>query len=243
MANLLTITKETLGYFSFILNGDPLTEIKNTRNDLLTIGDITHWKTANGANLIKEQDVIYYNVTIIDGATTLTPSSVDDLFIKLDSVEFFDWINGSGGGGVNRFDELIDTFDYFGNDGKIPIVDEAQLKLIPVDFPDVSKLNQFPSHLQPNKMLIVNPTGTAYIFTEAINSPIQVYTFDRLDSPQQDFTIPIGKTAKWAEVNGTTYNLEDTTNATEFNTYTQIDNIVKFKTALEVGEYPVIYLQ
>jgi len=243
MANLLTITKETLGYFSFVLNGDPLTEIKNTRNDLTTIGDICHFKTSNGANLIKEQDVIYYNVTIIDGVTTLVPSSVDDLFIKLDSIEFFDWINGSGGGGVNRFDDLVDTFDYFGNDGKIPLVDESQLKLIPVDFPDVSKLSQFPSPLEPNKMLIVNPTGTAYVFTTAINSPIQVYTFDRLTVATQNFAIPIGKTAKWAEVNGTTYNLEDTTNTTEFNTFTQVGNTVSFKTALEINEYPVIYLQ
>jgi len=243
MANLLTITKETLGYFSFVLNGDPLTEIKNTRNDLLTIGDIAHFKTANGANLIKEQDVIYYNVTIIDGITTLIPSSVDDLFLKLDSVGFFDWINGVGGGGVNRFDELVDTFQYFGNDGKIPVVDESQLKLIPVDFPDVNKLNAFPTPLVPNKILKVNPTGTAYIFVDLDTSPIQVFTFDRLIAPQQDFAIPIGKIAKWAEVNGTTYNLEDSTNTVEFNTFTQTDNVVSFKTALEINEYPVIYIQ
>jgi len=243
MANLLTITKETLGYFSFVLNGDPLTEIKNTRNDLTTIGDICHFKTSNGANLIKEQDVIYYNVTIIDGVTTLVPSSVDDLFIKLDSVEFFDWINGTGGGGVNRFDELLDTFEYFGNDGKIPVVDESQSKLVAVDFPDVDKLDAFPTPLQPNMMLIVNPTGTAYIFTPAINSPIQVYTFDRLIAPQQDFTIPIGKTAKWAEVNRATYNLEDSTNLTESFTFTQTGNVVRFKNPLNINNYPIIYMQ
>lgn len=243
MANLLTITKERLGYFSFVLNGDPLTEIKNTRNALTTIGDICHWKTANGANLIKEQDVIYYNVTIIDGATTLVPSSIDDLFIKLDSVEFFDWINGAGGGGVNKFDELVDTFEYFGNDGKIPVVDESQSKLIPVDFPNLTKLNALPNTIEPNRMLVGNSTGTAYVFADVINSPIQVYTFDRLTVATQDFAIPIGKTVKWAQVNGTIYNLEDTTNTTEFNTFTQTDNVVTFKDSLEIGNYLIIYLQ
>jgi hypothetical protein len=169
MANLLTITKEPNDYFSFVLNGDVATEIKNTRNDLLTVGNIAHFKTANGANLIKEQDVIYFNITIIDGANSLVPVSVDDLFSKLISVGFFDWINGSGGGGVDRFDELADTFSYFGNDGKIPMVDESQLKLVPFTMPNVAYLDKFPDPLEANKMLVVDPTGQFYIFTDPLN--------------------------------------------------------------------------
>jgi len=243
MANLLTITKETLGYFSFVLNGDPLTEIKNTRNDLTTIGDICHFKTSNGANLIKEQDVIYYNVTIIDGVTTLVPSSVDDLFIKLDSVEFFDWITGTGGGGVNRFDELADTFEYFGNDGKIPVVDESQSKLVAVDFPDVDKLDAFPTPLQPNMMLIVNTDGTAYIFTDAINQPIDSIDYPLLSAPTQNFAIPIGKTAKRVFVNNATWFLLSGNNTSKPNTFTQTDNIITTKTALPINNYVVIEFQ
>lgn len=242
MANLLTITKEANGYFSFVLNGDSATEIKNTRNDLLTIGDICHFKTSNGANLIKEQDVLYFNVTIIDGMTSLVPISVDDLFTKLISVDFFAWINGTGSG-VDRFDELADTFNYFGNNGKTAIVDESQLKLIPASLPNTEKLDAFPDVLEPNKVLVVNSTGDGYILVNPENSPIEVFTYDRLLAPQQDFTIPIGKVAKWAEVNYTTYYLEDVTNTSEFNTFTQAGNTVTFKDPLEIGNYPIIYLQ
>ena len=113
MANLLTITKKPNNYFAFVLNGDFANEINNTRNDLLTTGDFCHFKTSNGANLISEQNIIYSNVTIVDGATTLIPTSIDDLFLKLISVGYFDWIDGNTGG-VNRFDDLEDTFKYFG---------------------------------------------------------------------------------------------------------------------------------
>jgi len=76
--NLLTITKEPNDYFTFVLNGDIVNAIKNTRNDLTTVGDLCHFKTSNGANLIKEQNVIYSNVTIIDGVALPSPVSVDE---------------------------------------------------------------------------------------------------------------------------------------------------------------------
>src|SRR5690348_14845290 len=147
MANLLTITKEIDGYFTFVLNGDSANAIKNMRNDLLTVGNLAHFKTANGANLIKEQDVLYSNITIIDGVASIVPTSVDDLFNELDNVGFFDWINGAGGGsgGVNRFDELEDTFSYFGKDGQVVRVNESELKLETFVMPDVSYLNKFPN--------------------------------------------------------------------------------------------------
>jgi len=164
--NLLTITKEANDYFTFVLNSDAASAIKNTRNDLTTVGNLCHFKTSNGANLIKEQNIIYSNVTIIDGVALPAPVSVDDLFDKLKSVGFFDWINGTGGGGVDRFDELLDTFQYFGKDGQVPRVNESQLKLEAFVMPDVSKLNQFPSPLVALKILQVNGAGTSYIFTD-----------------------------------------------------------------------------
>ena len=138
MATLL-ITKKTGDYFSFVLNGDYSNEILNTRNDLTVVkSNEAHFKTANGANLIKEQIIYPADVTIVDGATTLNPTTTIQLFSMLKSVGYFDWINGGGGsGGVNRFDELDDTLPYFGNNGKVPVVDEAQMKLIYSDFYNV----------------------------------------------------------------------------------------------------------
>ncbi len=164
--NLLTITKEPNDYFTFVLNGDTVNAIKNTRNDLLTVGAQCHFKTANGANLIKEQNVIFSNVTIIDGVALPAPVSVDDLFTKLISVNFFDWINGTGIGGVDRFDELEDTFNYFGNDGQVPIVNESQLKLVPYVLPDTAYLNNFPTPLVANKIIRVKSDGTVFEFVD-----------------------------------------------------------------------------
>lgn len=187
MANLLTITKEIDGYFTFVLNGDSANAIKNMRNDLLTVGNLVHLKTSNGANLIKEQDVLYSNVTILDGVTSIVPTSVDDLFNELDNVGFFDWINGAGGGsgGVNRFDELEDTFSYFGKDGQVVRVNESELKLETFVMPDVSYLNKFPTPLVAGKILKVNAGATAY---------------DLVDTPagssglNQEFVYEIGET-------------------------------------------------
>jgi hypothetical protein len=168
--NLLTITKEANDYFTFVLNGDTVNAIKNTRNDLTTVGDRCDFKSSNGANLIKQQNITYGNVTIIDGATTLVPVSVDDLFAKLISVNYFDWITGAGGGGgVNRFDELLDTFSYFGKDGQVLRVNESELKLETFILNNATKstdLTDMPAFLIANKMVITNPTATGYIFID-----------------------------------------------------------------------------
>lgn len=169
MANLLTITKEANDYFTFVLNGDSANAIKNTRNDLLTIANFCHFKTSQGANLIKEQNIIYSNVTIIDGVSTFIPVSVDDLFVKLISVGYFDWINGTGTGGVDRFDELEDTFQYFGKDGQIPRVNESQLKLEGFQLPDFSYLNYFPTPLIVGKSIRVKADLSGYEFYEPVN--------------------------------------------------------------------------
>jgi len=169
MANLLKITKEPNDYFTFELNGDSANAIKNTRNDLLTYGDFCHIKTSEGANLIKEQNITYGNITIVDGVTTLIPISVDDLFVKLISVGYFDWINGTGGGGVNRFDELEDTFTYFGKDMQILRVNESQQKLETFVMPNTDYLNYFPTPLVPLKALRVKADNSGYELYEPQN--------------------------------------------------------------------------
>lgn len=210
MANTLVITKQPSDYFLFVLNGDNSTAIRNTRNDCLLFGNEAHFKTSNGANLIKQQNILYSNVTIIDGTALPAIVSPDDLMLKLDSVGFFDWITASdGGGGVNRFDELADTFDYFGNDGKTVIVDESQLKLIPVDFPDTSKLDKFPNNLIANKYLRVKSDGSVYEFVDLPTpepTPITIGTADfELSSNPQTFTLPIGAKSTLVIINDITY--------------------------------------
>lgn len=168
MANSLLITKLSDDSFSFVVNGDTVNTIINLRNDMTTVGNEAHFKSSNGANLIKLQQILFNEVTIVDGGTLPVATSPIDLRIKLRSVGFWDWMN-SGGSGVDRFDELADTFKYFGNDGKIPVVDESQLKLVPVDFPNVSYLNLFPNPLVANKGLKVNSLATAYEFYDIVN--------------------------------------------------------------------------
>ena len=161
----LVITKGSIGEFSFVLDGDVANQIKNIRNDLTTVGIESHFKTSNGANLIKDQQISPTEVTIIDGGTTLNPANVEQLFAMLDSVGYFDWINGFGGGGgtgVDRFDELLDTPDYFGNNGKTLVIDESQLKLIAVNFYNYNlftQLNDTPDVSVPNKFLSTDVSG------------------------------------------------------------------------------------
>lgn len=187
MANSLLITKLSDDSFSFIVNGDSVNVIINLRNDLTTVGNECHFKTSEGANLIKLQQIQYNEVVIVDGSTLPVATSSLDLRIKLRSVGFWNWMNAGSGGGVDRFDELDDTFSYFGNNGKIPIVDESQLKLIPYSLPDLTYLNLFPSPLQPDKGIKVNSLANVYEFYDIVNLVTQ---FIRLGytttSPSED---------------------------------------------------------
>jgi len=175
MATLL-ITKKTGDYFSFVLNGDYSNEILNTRNDLTVVkGNESHFKTANGANLIKEQIIYPADVTIVDGVTTLNPTTVTQLFTMLISVGYFDWIDASGGGGgVTRFDQLLDTFTYFGKNGQTIVVDEAQMRLKPVTFYNYNKFTQLqdaPNALVADKFFQVDPTGTEIVLVDLPPAP------------------------------------------------------------------------
>lgn len=169
MANLLTITKKPNGYFDFVVNGDVANIVTNDRNDMTGFGNIANFKTANGASIIKQQNITFDNVTLIDGAPLPAPTSMDDLINKLVSIDFYAWISGSGGGGgggVDRFEDLLDTTPYFGNDGRIPIVNESELKLDYTDLPNTDYLDYFPSELMPGQILIVKLDGTGFEFID-----------------------------------------------------------------------------
>lgn len=173
MANSLLITKLSDGSFSFVVNGDTLNTIINLRNDMTSIGNEIHIKTSEGANLIKLQQILYNEVTIISGSTLPVASSPLDLRVKLRSVGFWDWMAEGGGGSSNRFDSLLDTFQYFGNNGKVPMVDEAQLRLYAYSLPDTSYLNLFPTPLIALKGLRVNVLASAYEFYDIVNTVTQ----------------------------------------------------------------------
>lgn len=167
MANLLTIKKEDNETFSFIVNGNVAEEVLNNRNDLFTFGNECHFKTSNGANIIKLQQIIYYNISLFDGPTPIdAPTSVRDLFDKLTALGFFDWYKSAGGGGVNRFSQLLDTFSsYTGKSGQFLIVAGNELQLTTVAFTPVTKsteLSDFPNVLYPGKIAVVNGLGTGW---------------------------------------------------------------------------------
>lgn len=174
MANLLLIEKQTGGYFKFTLNGDTANAVTSIYNDLLTVGNQLHFKTGNGANIIKEQFIYPEDVTVI-ASGTFTFTTVAQVWDKLIDIDYFAWLgNGGGGGGVDRFDDLVDTFKYTGNAGKTVIVDNSELRLVPVTLYNkrlFTELEDTPSSLVPNKMLVVNPAGTAVVLQDQPEAP------------------------------------------------------------------------
>lgn len=175
MANSLLIEKQTGGYFKFTLNGDTANAVTSIQNDLLAVGNQLHFKTGNGANIIKEQFIYPEDVTIISGGT-FTFTTVAQVWDKLIDIDYFVWLN-VGSGGVDRFDDLVDTFKYTGNAGKTVVVDNSELRLVPITLYNkrlFTELEDTPSSLVPNKMLVVNPTGTAVVLQDQPEQPEQL---------------------------------------------------------------------
>lgn len=181
MANLLTITKKPNGYYDFVVNGNVAEIVTNDRNDMTGVGNLCHFKTANGSSIIRQQNITFGNVTLIDGSPLPVAVSMDDLIAKLASIDFYLWRDASGGGGgVDRFDELADTEPYFGNNGKVPVVNESELKLDFTDLPDVTKLDKFPSEINPGQMLVGSPDGESIVWAPVpagANGYVQAFTY------------------------------------------------------------------
>jgi hypothetical protein len=111
MANTLLINKLTSGYFQFVLNGDTANSVRGIKNDLLAVGEQLHFKTGNGANIIKEQFIYPADLTIV-ASGTFTFSSVDEVWTKLIEIGYFDWINSGGSGtGASRFNAC--SFEWY----------------------------------------------------------------------------------------------------------------------------------
>lgn len=84
-----------------------------------------------------------------------------------------------------------------------------------------------------------------YTPTSSMPSPLSVvsYPFTRLTVAQQDFTIPTGKTAIWATVNGAFWYLDAPELTAEPNTFTQSTTTIHFKTIRPIGNLIIIFIQ
>jgi len=177
MAQSLLITKQSGDFFSLDLTVDAVVypQVISDQNRILIRGTLCDFKTANGANIIKKQNIDVTEITLIDSGT-FTFSSSFELLIKLKSVGFFDGLSsGSGGGsGADRFDNLIDTFKYIGNNGYVPVVNTSQQKLVATPFYNYRTfldLEDTPSAFTPNKIVVVNSSGTGLIFIDQPETP------------------------------------------------------------------------
>jgi hypothetical protein len=168
MATLL-ITKETGGYFSFVVDADASTKVINMRNDVLAVGNVCNFKTANGANVIKKQNIDVTAITL-NASGVFTFTDINVFLAKLIDVGFYDWLLANGiGSGSTRFDELIDTFTYFGRNMQAVRVNESQQKLETFEvynYRNFIELEDAPNGLVANKILSVSADGTQLIWID-----------------------------------------------------------------------------
>ena len=171
----LIITKQTGNFFSLALNSEEV--VISDQNRLTTVGNFCHFKTANGANIVKEQNVLFSEITLITSGSA-TFASVNALWVGLINAGFFDGLGtggGGGGGGASDFTDLGDTFpSYLGRNGQTLIINESQQRIESVPFYNVQNFVQLadaPSSLLPNKMITTNADGTALIMSEIPTIP------------------------------------------------------------------------
>ena len=196
----LVITKQSGNFFSLVIDsGEP---IISEQNRLTTIGDVCNFKTANGANLILKQNINYFDITLITNVTQV-PTSVNNLWDILIAAGFFVGLGASGGGGgVDRFDDLLDTFEYTGRDGQILVVDEAQLKVVTRSIDvftsqDRTKLNNIEAEAEVNVQANwseADPASKAFILNKPTIGSFfnSIYKETFLNSNTNTFTITVG---------------------------------------------------
>lgn len=120
--------------------------LSSDTNRLFTDGNLCHFKTGTGANIIKEQNVLFSDITVKDtfgGTGDFTFINIQSLWSKLKELKFFDGLNsGVGAGGSTTFLGLTDTPSYFGNNGKTLIANESEQKLEYTTFWNFEKFTQ-----------------------------------------------------------------------------------------------------
>jgi hypothetical protein len=243
MATLL-ITKETGGYFSFVVDGNTAEKVTNMRNDVLSIGTICNFKTANGANIIKKQNIDVTAITLV-ASGTFTFADVNTFLIKLIDVGYYDWLlTGGGGTGVDRFDELLDTFSYFGKDGQCVIVNESELKLettVLYNKRKIVELEDVFSAIVPNKMLVTNEAGDKIELADLPTPPEQflnaIGSFHYADLATQTVPLTIASNVETLLTNDTLGAYTDITQAPYgvSSTWDSVNNQFDFS-SLSIGD-------
>lgn len=248
----LIITKQTGNFFSLVLDGG--SEIISEQNRITTVGNFCNFKTANGANLILKQNILYSEITIITGGSHV-PTSIYDLWLSLISAGFFDGLGASGSGtGANNFTDLLDTFpSYLGRDGQVLIVNESmqRVETIAVSLfsaSDKTKLDGIETGAQANVNADCNETDPAndkYIE----NKPNLLISLQFIDYPlitvaaTQTFTIPTGATAKQVFLNDGVQYPATANNTDRANTFTQTGSVVTLNQTTEINNYIAIFYQ
>lgn len=235
----LVITKQTGNFFSLVLDGGDA--IISEQNRLTTVGNFCNFKTANGANLILKQNILYSEITIITTSSHV-PTSIYDLWLSLITAGFFDGLGTAGGGaGADQFIELLDTFSsYLGRDGQVLVVNESmqRIETIAVSLfsaADRTKLDSIEAGAEVNVQSdwnISDPSSDAYIANKP--PPISVtIKKERFTPTGQICTLPTGAIATEAHIDGYIQYKEQSGFETDLNTFTQSGDEVTFKTTFE----------
>jgi len=199
----LIITKQSGNFFSLVLDGG--SPIISEQNRLTTIGNYCNFKTANGANLILKQNVLYSEITIIDGGSYV-PTSINDLWVSLIDVGFFNGVVIGGSVTATEFTELLDTFtSYIGRDGQILVVNESEQRIETIGISifseaDREKLDGIETGAEVNVQSDWNesdPDSDAFILNkpDLSGNSSALIVLDGgivLTAPQQDFELPDG---------------------------------------------------
>jgi hypothetical protein len=235
----LIITKQTGNFFSLVLDGG--SPIVSEQNRLTTVGNFCNFKTASGANLILKQNILFSEITIVT-AGSYVPTSINDLWLSLINAGFFVGLGtGGGGGGVDRFTELLDSFSsYLGRDGQVLVVNESMQRIETVAISlfseeDRIKLDGIETNAEVNVQADVNeadPDSPAYIKNFPNINSIGVFK-ERFTPTGQICTLPVGATAICADVDGYPQYKEKIGFETDLNTFTQSGDNVTFKTIFE----------
>lgn len=253
----LLITKQTGNVFSLVIDGgDP---IISEQNRLTTIGNYCDFKTANGANLILKQNILYSEITIVDGSPVV-PTSIIDLWTILIAKGFFNGVTVSGGGsGATSFTQLLDTFNsYLGRAGQIVVVNNSETGLTTISYnvftsEDRTKLDQIEAKAQVNVIpdwSITNPLDPRYISGKPSPSSSSIQRLDGFigitvgfDVGQQDFTIPSGAICTDVWLSHMKQYKQSLVNVSLLNLWSQTDNIVTLKKIPVLNNYLEITYQ
>lgn len=251
----LLITKQAGNFFSLVVDGGE--PIISEQNRLTTIGNYCNFKTANGANLILKQNILYSDITIVD-VSPVVPTSVINLWTNLISIGFFEGVSVSVGGGVLNFKDLLDTFNYLGRAGQIVAVNNSETGLTTISYSvftaaDRIKLDGIQAGAQVNiipNWAQTNPLAPDYISGKPNPSSSSIQRIDGFigitvgfDVGQQNFALPSGAICMDVWLSHQRQYQQSLVNVSLLNLWSQTDNVVTLKKSPVLNNYLEITYQ